>query len=179
MERASKNIIEAVIDGDVTISMEAIEKLKPIHGRYVPCLKDCHKDITLVVPIPPSRPHDPIMVELNIPQALAIMGDRVHILLDEENKRIYIRGHMPDIDDQAPLWHATYSDECISYAYDGHLGEENNEHVNVIAKFIDRLYPAGTYYTQRHRLKGLYSYDYKTLIFYVDLNDYHKAKSAF
>lgn len=159
--------------------MTTKNEFKILNGRYFPCLADCYLDLTLYVPIPSKRPFDAIEVYLDIPKALAIMGDKVHFFLDEENKVIYIRGYRPDADTQAPLWEAKYLDECISYAYDGCLGEENSEYVGQIAEFISRLCDKNTCFFMRHKLKGLYSYEAKTLIFYIDRDDHEKAKERF
>lgn len=159
--------------------METKNEFKLLSGRYFPCLADCYLNLKLIVPIPSKKPFTPIEVYLDIPKALAIMGDKVHFFLDEENKVIYIRGYRPDTDTQAPLWEAKYLDECISYVYGGYLGEENSKYVSRIAGFINRLHSTETYFFKCHKLHGLYSYEDKTLIFYIDEDDYQKAKERF
>lgn len=144
--------------------METNNEQKPLKGRYFPCLENCHKDVTLVVSRPEVAPFNNIDVFLQLPQALAIMGERVHFFLDFPNEAIYIRAHRPDVDTQAPLWEAKYLYECVSYAFDGHLGEEHSKYVASIFDFIEEYYkPAKR--TDTFKIKGHYSYEDKALIF--------------
>lgn len=149
------------------------------NGRYCPCLDDCFQNLTLEVPIASKLPFAPIAVRMQTPKALSIMGDKVHFLLDKENNAIYIRGHIPGVDTQAPLWHAMYLDEHIHYVYGGHFDDENTKHVSQINWFISRIRPAGICAYNRYSMKGFYSYEDKALIFFVNEWDYEKAKKAF
>ena len=197
MEQEIKELIKAGLDGDnqaeelllkayrelermMQEKAEAPNKLKPLpeqeplQGRYFPSLDSCCKDVTLVVSRPSVAPFNTIEVRLKVPKALAIMGERVHFFLDFENESIYIRGHNPDVDTQAPLWEAKYLDECVSYAYDGCLGAESTEYLESFFSFIEEYYkPAKR--TDTFEIKGRYSFEDKALIFRLYETNYERA----
>lgn len=154
---------------------EPLPEQKQLQGSYFPSLDSCCKDVTLVVSRPSVAPFDTIEVQLKVPKALAIMGERVHFFLDFPNESIYIRGHNPDVDTQAPLWEAKYLDDCVSYAYDGCLGAESSNYLASFFEFIEEYYkPAER--TDTFEIKGRYSFEDKALIFPLYETKYERAQ---
>lgn len=153
---------------------EPLPEQKPLQGCYFPSLDSCCKDVTLVVSRPSVAPFNTIEVRLKVPKALAIMGERVHFFLDFPNEAIYIRGHNPDVDTQAPLWEVKYLEDCVSYAYDGCLGAESTEYLESFFSFIEEYYkPAKR--TDTFEIKGRYSFEDKALIFRLYETEYERA----
>lgn len=153
---------------------EPLPEQKQLQGNYFPSLDSCCKDVTLVVSRPSVAPFNTIEVRLKVPKALAIMGERVHFFLDFPNEAIYIRGHNPDVDTQAPLWEVKYLEDCVSYAYDGCLGAESTEYLESFFSFIEEYYkPAKR--TDTFEIKGRYSFEDKALIFRLYETEYERA----
>lgn len=144
--------------------METKNESNQLQGHYFPSLDTCCNDITLVVTRPSVALFNTIEVRLKLPKALAIMGDSVHFFLDFPNEAIYIRGHNPVVDTQAPLWEARYLYDCVSYTYNGCLSTEYSKYLVSFFEFIEEYYkPAKR--TDTFEINGRYSFEDKALIF--------------
>lgn len=88
---------------------------------YFPSLFDERNNITLEVD---CKQDNPILVHCNLAKALEFTGDRVHLVIDKDDKTLQIIPYYNNIPwktlrQHSPLWLASYRDEAIELLFNG------------------------------------------------------------
>ena len=88
---------------------------------YFPSLFDERNNIILEVG---CQQDNPILVRCNLAKALKFMGDRIHLIIDKDNKTLQFVPHYSNapwktLRQPSPLWLASYRDEAIELVFNG------------------------------------------------------------
>lgn len=88
---------------------------------YFPSLYDERNNITLEVD---CQQYTPILVHCNLAKALEFTGDKIHLVIDKDDKTLQFIPHYSNIPwktlrQPSPLWLASYKDETIEIVFNG------------------------------------------------------------
>lgn len=146
--------------------MNQQNKADNIPGRYFPCLAD-YTNVTLECQFKQESPlHNYINVHCGLAPALAHMGNKVHFIIDNENKTLYICPHKKERDGQYPLWRAVYQANRIDYYCEAKDMFGHEPFSTVLLSTIESFSEMPVEkQTKHYKINGYYSYELEAIVF--------------
>ena len=146
--------------------MSQQNKADCIPGRYFPCLADYANDIVLELEdYEYDLPH--ICARCELAMGLeAMMGEKVHFIIDTDGATFYICPHKVGRDGQTPLWNAQYVDSRVYYRLRGCLPDHFKKQFNALCSAIENI--AGIPQKKRtghYEVDGYYSFEREAFVF--------------